>query len=135
MRKLLSTKYNAGAYNTGLLILRLAAGILMANHGYMKLDHYNEMSSQFTSFIGLSPAISLGLLIFSELVCAILVVLGLFTRFACIPLIISCTYALSKAHHWDFFGKGELIALFLAAFLTLLFTGPGKASIDNMISK
>jgi putative oxidoreductase len=135
MRKLLSTKYNAGAYNTGLLILRLGAGVLMANHGYMKLEHYNEMSGQFTSFIGLSPAISLALVIFSELVCAILITIGLFTRFACIPLIISCTYALAKAHQWDVFGKGELVTLFLAAFLTLLFTGPGKASIDNMISK
>jgi putative oxidoreductase len=135
MRKLLSTKYNAGAYNTGLLILRLGAGILMANHGYMKLEHYSEMSAKFTSFIGLSPAITLGLVIFAELVCAILITIGLFTRFACIPLIISCTYGLAKAHAWDVFGKGELITLFLAAFLTILFTGPGKASIDNMISK
>ena len=135
MKKFLSTKYNANAYNFGLLILRLGAGILMANHGYMKLEHYDQMSGQFTSFLGLSPAISLALVIFSELVCAILISIGLFTRFACIPLIISCTYALAKAHQWDVFGKGELVTLFLAAFLTLLFTGPGKASIDNMISK
>ena len=135
MKKLLSTKYNAGAFSFGLFILRSGAGILMANHGYMKLEHFNEMSNQFTSFLGLSPAISLALVIFSELVCAILVTIGLFTRFACIPLIISCTYALVKAHQWDVFAKGELVTLFLAAFITLLFTGPGKVSIDNMISK
>ena len=135
MKKLLSTKYNANAYNFGLLILRLGAGILMANHGYMKLEHFHEMSNQFISFLGLSPAISLSLVIFSELVCAILVSIGLFTRFACIPLIISCTYALANAHHWDVFGKGELVTLFLAAFLTILFTGPGKVSVDNLISK
>lgn len=135
MKKFLSTRYNAGSFNFGLLVLRLGAGILMANHGYMKLEHYHEMSGQFTSFIGLSPAISLALVIFSELVCAILVTIGLFTRFACVPLIISCTYALAKGHQWDLFGKGELATLFLAAFLTLLFTGPGKLSIDNLISK
>lgn len=135
MRKLLSTRYNAGAFNFGLLVLRLGAGILMANHGYSKLDRYDEMSGQFTSFIGLSPAITLGLVIFAELVCALLVVIGLFTRFACIPLIITCTYALAKAHQWDAFGKGELAALFLIAFVTILFTGPGKASVDSMISK
>lgn len=135
MKKLLSTKYNPNAFIFGLLILRLGAGILMANHGYMKLEHYNEMSNHFTSFLGLSPAISLSLVIFSELVCAILITIGLFTRFACIPLIISCTYALAKAHQWDVFGKGELVTLFLAAFLTILFTGPGKVSVDNMISK
>ena len=135
MKKFISTRYNAGAFNFGLLVLRLGAGILMANHGYMKLEHYDEMSGQFTSFIGLSGAISLALVIFSELVCSILVIIGLFTRFACIPLVFSCTYALAKAHQWDIFGKGELITLFLVAFLTLLFTGPGKASIDSMISK
>ena len=135
MRKLLSTRYNAGAYNTGLLILRLGAGILMANHGYAKLENYNEMKLKFMEFMGLSPSITLALLIFAELVCAILIVIGLFTRLACIPLIISCTYALWKSHNWDVFGAGELATLFLAAFITLLFTGPGKASIDNMISK
>ena len=135
MKKFLSTKYNAGSFNFGLLVLRLGAGVLMAHHGYMKLDNYDQMSGQFTGFLGLSPAISLALVIFSELVCAILVAIGLFTRFACIPLIISCTYALAKAHQWDVFGKGELVTLFLAAFLTILFTGPGKVSIDSMISK
>lgn len=135
MRKLLSTRYNASAYNTGLLILRLGAGILMANHGYTKLENYNGMKVKFMEFMGLSPSITLALLIFAELVCAILIVLGLFTRFACIPLIISCTYAVWKSHNWDVFATGELAALFLVVFTTLLFTGPGKASIDNMISK
>ena len=135
MRKLLSTRYNAGAYNTGLLVLRLGAGILMANHGYMKLENYNDMKLKFMEFMGLSPSITLALLIFAELVCSILIVLGLFTRFACIPLIISCTYAVWKSHNWDVFGEGEKITLFLIAFVTILFTGPGKISVDNMISK
>ena len=135
MRKLFSTKYNAGAFSFGLLVLRLGAGILMANHGYTKFTHYNEMSAKFETFLGMSPAISLGLVIFAELFCAILIAIGLFTRFACIPLIISTTYALWKAHNWDVFATGELITLFLIAFVTILFTGPGKASIDNMISK
>lgn len=135
MRKLLSTRYNAGATSFGLLILRLGAGILMANHGYTKFTHYNEMKSTFMGFAGLSPSISLGLLIFAELFCAILIALGLFTRIACIPLIISTGYALWKAHQWEIFAKGELVTLFLVIFITLLFTGPGKASIDNMISK
>jgi len=135
MGKFFSTRYNAGAFNTGILILRLGAGILMANHGYTKLIHYNEMKTQFMGFIGLSPSIALGLVIFAELLCAILIALGLFTRLACIPLIISTTYALWKAHQWDVFGKGELVTLFLIVFVTLLFTGPGKVSVDNIISK
>ena len=135
MKKLLSTKYNAGAFNTGLLILRLGAGILMANHGYSKLVGFNDMSTKFVNFLGLGSDVTLALVIFAELFCAAFIVIGLFTRLACIPLIISCTYAVAIAHKWDVFDTGELAALFLAAFLTLLFTGPGRISIDKMISK
>lgn len=135
MRKLFSTRYNAGAFNTGLLIMRLGCGILMANHGYTKLQKYDEMSTQFMGFLGLSPSISLALLIFAELFCAVFIALGLFTRLACIPLIITCTYALWKAHQWKVFTEGEMITLFLIAFVTLLFTGPGRISVDNLISK
>lgn len=135
MRKLFSTRYNAGAFNTGLLVLRLGFGILMAHHGYGKFTHYNEMQSQFMNFMGLGPSISLALVIFAELFCAVLVILGLFTRFACIPLIILMCVTLFKVHNSDLFGKGEIDALYLTAFVVLLFTGPGKISIDNMISK
>jgi putative oxidoreductase len=135
MRKLFSTRYNAGAFSTGLLILRLGFGILMANHGYSKFTGYNEMSTQFVNFLGLGSAVTLGLVIFAELFCSILIAIGLFTRLACIPLIISCSYAISQAHKWDVFATGELVTLFLVAFVTILFTGPGKVSIDNMISK
>lgn len=135
MKKLLSTKYNAGAFNTGLLVLRLGAGILMANHGYSKLVGFNEMSPKFVNFLGIGSEVTLALVIFAELFCAALIVIGLFTRLACIPLIIVCTYAVAKTHNWDVFDSAELATLFLAAFLTLLFTGPGRISVDRMISK
>ncbi len=128
MRNLFSTKYNAAAYNTGLLVLRIGAGLLMASHGYDKLIHYNEMKIKFMSFMGLNPSATLALVIFAELFCAVLIVVGLFTRFACIPLIILTVVIIFQV------GK-ELPALYLFAYIALLFTGPGKFSIDNMISK
>ena len=33
MSKFLSTKYSKGAFNLGMLVLRVAAGLLLANHG------------------------------------------------------------------------------------------------------
>lgn len=135
MKKLFSTKYNSGAFNTALFILRITFGILMAYHGYQKLIHYSDMFSKFPNFLGLSSSITLGLVIFAEFFCALLITIGLFTRLACIPLTISTGYALVKAHNWDVFGKGELATLYLAVFIALLLTGPGKASVDNMISK
>ena len=135
MRKLFSTRYNAGAVNTGLLVLRLGIGILMANHGYDKLTHFSTYQSQFMNFMGLGTSVSLSLTIFAELFCSVLLVLGLFTRLACIPLIIVTLVIIFKVSNADVFGKAEIAALYLTGYVALLFTGPGRISIDNMISK
>lgn len=135
MSKLFSARYNAGAFNIGMLILRLGSGVLIAHHGFQKISHYNEMKSQFMNFMGLGPSVSLGLVIFAELFCGILLVLGLFTRFACIPLIIQMGVVLYKIHALDVFGKGEIDTLYLACFLAILFCGPGMISADSRIGK
>ncbi len=134
MNRLFTTRYHEGTFSIGLLVFRLGAGILMAAHGYDKFIHYNEMKVKFMSFMGLSPSITLGLVIFAELFCAILVVVGFFTRLACIPLIILTVVIIFQVGNADFFGKQELPALYLAAYIALLFAGPGKFSIDNMFS-
>jgi putative oxidoreductase len=135
MRKIFSTRYSASTFNSALLVLRLALGILLANHGYDKLIHYNEMQSQFMDFMGLGKPVSLSLTIFAELFCSILVIIGLFTRLACIPLIILFCVIIFKVLHLDILGKAELPTLYLAGFLAILLAGPGRISVDSMISK
>ncbi len=135
MKKLFSTKYHAGAFNTALLILRLVAAGIMLKHGYGKLSNFDETASHMVSIFGLSTKVCTVLVIFSEFFCSILLILGLFTRFACIPLIITMIVAVMKVHHSDFIGDGETCTLYLACYTALLLTGPGKISIDGMISK
>lgn len=135
MKKLLSTKYSAGAFNMAMLILRLSTGLLMMNHGYDKLIYFSERHNSFMNFMGIGSTLSLALVIFSEFFCSLFLVLGLFTRFAAIPLIISTSVALFKIQNGDVFGKGEMPALYLSAFIVLLFVGPGKVSVDNMVGK
>lgn len=135
MKKILSVKYSAGAITIALLILRLGAGVLMMQHGYDKLVHFSAYKSKFMDLLGIGPAASLSLVIFAEFFCALFIAIGLFTRLAAIPLIIVMGVALFSAHHGDFFGKGEAATLYLVAFIVLLFTGPGKASVDGVIGK
>lgn len=135
MSKLLSTKYSAGAFNVGMLLMRLTFGILMMNHGYGKLTHFNEMKGQFMNFMGLGSTTSLALVVFGEFFCALFVVLGVFTRLASIPVIILLSVALFQAHKGQVFGDGEAAALFLGGYLTILILGPGKVSVDGMIGK
>ena len=135
MKKLLSTGYSAYAFNLALLILRVGAGGLMIHHGYDKLINFGQKSSHFMQFLGLSSTFSLALAVFAEFFCSIFVMLGLFTRFACVFLLVSTFVAVSEAHKYDIFGKGELVSLFFVVFLSILIIGPGKISVDGMMNK
>jgi putative oxidoreductase len=135
MKKLLSTKYSAGAFNTAMLLLRLAVGLLMIAHGYDKLVHFSQYQAKFMNFLGLGTTVSLALVVFAEFFCSIFLILGLFTRLSAIPLIITMAVALVKAHKADFLGEGEMATLYLACYAVLLILGPGKISVDGMTGK
>jgi len=135
MKKLLSTKYSNGAFNAAMLLLRLGAGVLMMGHGYDKLIHFGSRHNSFMNFLGIGSTLSLSLVIFAEFFCSLFIIMGLFTRLATIPLIITMSIALFKAHNAEIFGKGELPTLYLACYLLLLLLGPGKISIDVTTGK
>lgn len=135
MKKLLSTHYSAGAFNTALLVLRVALGGLMMKHGYDKLIHFAQYKAKFINFMGIGQTTSLALVVFAEFFCALFIIIGLFTRLATIPLIVAMCVALFKAHNSDFMGEGEMATLYLAGYITLLIVGPGKVSVDGMIGK
>ena len=135
MKKLLSTKYSAGACNTAILLLRLSLGILMMHHGYDKLVHFSEYQAKFMNFLGMGTSMSLALVVFAEFFCSLFLILGLFTRLSAIPLIIATCVMVFKAHNADVFGDGETAALYLTAYLVLFFVGPGRVSVDSLIGK
>jgi putative oxidoreductase len=133
MKRLTSINYSNSAFNIAMLLLRVAVGALVVPYGYNKLMHFAEKKSTFMNFMGMGSSLSLSLVIFAEFFCSMFLIVGLFTRVAVIPLIISMTVAITKAHQGDIFGQGEKPALFLAAFLVIFLCGPGRISVDGMI--
>lgn len=122
--------------DAALLILRMSFGLLLAyDHGLDKLESYLKDSSDFYNFMGLGPSVSFALAIFAELVCALLLSLGLFTRYALIPLIVTFAVAVFSVHGADALSDKEHALLYLMAFITLFLSGPGKYSIDAKIIK
>ena len=118
----------------GLLVLRLFAGLLMMfPHGLSKLTGFPEKVSTFADPLGLGPGLSLTLVVFAEFFCAAAVVLGFMTRFALIPLIINMAVIAFVVHGDDPWAKKEFALLFGAPYLALLFTGPGRFSLDAML--
>jgi putative oxidoreductase len=135
MKRLLSIKYSAGAFSAAMLFLRLGLGFLMMAHGYDKLLRFSSLHNTFLNFMGIGSTFSLTLVIFAEFFCSLFLVLGLFTRLSVLPLIITMCVALFQVHHGEVFGKGETDALFLTSYFVLLLLGPGRVSVDSMISK
>jgi putative oxidoreductase len=135
MAKLLSTRYSDTAFSIALFLLRVAAGILMLKYGYDKLQHFSKYAEHFSDPFHIGTSLSLSLVIFAEFFCSILIIAGLFTRIATVPLIVDMAVALFYAHHGQVFGDGQKAALFLVIFITILFVGPGKFSLDKMIGK
>lgn len=122
--------------DTASLILRiLFGGLLLFNHGISKLVTLQQDEIQFASFLGMSPEASLWLSAFAEFLCAALVMVGLFTRVAIVPLVINMLSAVFIAHIGKPFPEAEMALLYTGAFLTIFFLGPGKYSADAQLFK
>lgn len=125
----------------GLLMTRILFGGLMAfGHGLPKLQGYANMSGGFPDPLGLGSVNSLNGAIFSELVCGILILIGLGTRFAAIPAAFAMFIAAFVIHaQGPFFlpgdGAKEPAFMYLAGYLILIVTGSGKFSVDALIAK
>ena len=92
----------------GLLLLRLGAcSFLIYGHGWGKLANYTARSETFSDPLGVGSPMSLGLAVFAEVFCSIAVMLGLLTRLAAIPLIITMGVAGFIRHAPDPFAKKE----------------------------
>ena len=135
----------------GLLILRVGAGGYLATHGWGKVQMLTQGNAEsFGDPIGLGPTLSLILVTGAEFVCSILVIIGLGTRFAAVPIVFAMGVAAFVAHANDPWTMGEAFTrfqakeiqtpfgkepalLFMVAFLTLVFTGPGRFSLDSLI--
>ncbi len=133
MKKIFSTRLNHGALHLSLLILRLSAGGFMLTHGYPKLQRVLAGEFRFGDPLGLGPEVSLVLAVFAEFLCSILIMLGLSTRLAAVPLIVTMTVAAFVSHGNNPFARKELALMYLVAFTILLISGPGKISVDALI--
>ena len=146
MKKNLFTSIEPYNLSLGIFFIRVILGILMAFLGYEKLIHFNEMAaSDFwaknVSFLGMSGKVSLGLTVFAEFFCSLLLIVGLLTRLALIPLTICMSYIVVKIINFNILESSEhgtnvnTAFVYLIIYVGLFLTGAGKFSIDYLLSR
>lgn len=134
MKKLVFSHFPVAA-DVALLLLRVGAAVMLLTHGWSKITNYSERLNNFSDPIGLGPSLSLQLVIFAEVFCAIFLILGFMSRLFLIPLIINMAVIAFISHGDDPFNRQELPLLYLLVFVVLMLMGPGKISLDGQILK
>lgn len=120
----------------GLLVLRIGVGVLMLTHGWGKVQMlFGDPPPAPFDPIGLGQTTSLALAALGEFVGSLLVVLGLLTRVGALLVVATMAVAAFVVHAndpWLMSGGAakEPALIFLTAFLTLVFTGAGRYSLD-----
>jgi putative oxidoreductase len=121
-------------YDFGLLVLRVIFGLtLCAVHGWVKVVHFSSMAAHFPDPLHIGSRITLMFAVLSDLICSLLIVLGLATRWAALIVAVNTGSALFLVHRFALFGphSGELALLFCSWAIAILIMGPGRYSLDG----
>lgn len=106
-------------------------GLLFYNHGLLKMELFSEDPSGFPNPVNLGAQNTYYLVVFAEGFCAVLVLLGLFTRLASLPILVTLFLAVVSIHADNPLSDKELPLLYLAVYIAIFLLGPGKFSLDE----
>ncbi|HSJ04317.1 MAG TPA: DoxX family protein [Verrucomicrobium sp.] len=138
MSKFIKLDFVPFSSDLGLLVLRVWLGIsIFALHGLAKFKNFGGTVQMFHEKMGFPTPLAAGAVL-AESVFAILLVLGLGTRWAAGFLAATMGVAFFVAHQASFdpksaTGSGELAFIYLAGFVALLIAGAGRYSVDSKL--
>jgi len=131
-------------FDTGILILRVVAGLLFAAHGTQKLfgwfgGYGIKGTAGWLESLGAKPGVLMAVLAgLSELLGGLLLALGLWVWIAAALIIIPMLVAIAKVHGangiWATSNGYEYNLILIAIALAVAFTGAGAYSIDAILS-
>lgn len=120
-------------------VARLVIGVVFAGSGWGKLHNLGPVTEFFASLGIPYPELQAPFVASVELVCGVLVLVGLATRLAALPLIGTMVVALATALAPKIDGLGSLFGLseflYIALLVQLAISGAGAASLDHWIGR
>ena len=126
------------------IIIRLMVGAVFVSEGIQKFLFPDKVGAGRFAKIGLPNPEFLGPFVGSfEILCGALILLGLFTRFAAVPLLVIMIVALASTKmpiindsgFWTMLHDSRTDWSMLLGSIFLMIRGGGKWSIDSLITK
>ncbi len=123
----------------GPTLARLTLGAVFVGTGWGKLHGLDKVSEFFTGLGIPAPGFNAVLASTAEFACGALLLIGLFSRLATIPLIVTMIVAILTAKIGELHGLSDLLGLeewtyiVLATWIAL--AGPGPLSLDAVVKK
>ena len=123
--------------HVSVLFLRVSSGLtIFLAHGLGKFQNFSKIAPKFVDPFGfLGSELSLGLVVFAEVVAAIALILGLFSRWSAFTLAFTLGVAAFVVHGPDPFKAKELAVMYFFIYTALIISGGGKYSLDYFIKK
>jgi len=123
----------------GPFLARFTVGVAFITSGWGKVNNLDKVTAFFTELGIPAPAFQATFVSWVELVCGSLVLLGLATRFAAVPLICTMIVALITAKAEDIAGVSDLVGTieftYIALLAWLVVAGGGLVSLDRLIAR
>jgi putative oxidoreductase len=117
-------------------LARVAIGVVFVGTGWGKLHNLEKITGFFTELGIPAPGFNAVLASCAELVCGALILVGLLTRLASLPLIVVMTVAILTAKRGEIGGLSDLLGFVETLYIVLLAwlatAGPGPLSLDRV---
>lgn len=121
------------------LLARLSVGYIFAESGWGKIHNVEKVADFFLELMIPAPHFQAYLVAYTELIAGALLLIGLATRLASLPLIITMVVALRTAKAEDIASLSDLFAtsefLYIVLLVWLVIAGPGRLSLDYLIAR
>ncbi len=121
------------------LLARVSVGLVFVTTGWGKLQNLERVIEFFRSLGIPAPELQAPFVAATELTCGLLLVVGLATRFAAVPLVVTMLVAIRTAL-WeelegtiDLFGREEYLFVVLLGWLAI--AGAGAISLDAIFAR
>jgi putative oxidoreductase len=122
-----------------LLVARLTVGLEFTSTGWGKVHNIDKVIAFFGELGIPAPAFQARLASFTELVCGSLLVVGLGSRLAACPLVVTMVVAILTAKRDELHGVTDLVGFVEWTYIALLalvaVMGPGAISLDALLGR